>query len=96
MRLLKIEQNNKDTNMFIFFSITHWHSSMNGERACYIIRKIIFNACICLNHSHNVNIKKVKSQDEKPKYQSFTLGPPFYKQMAVVHGIFDETLVDYI
>ena len=44
----------------------------------------------------DVNITKVKSLDEKPKDQSFTLGPPFYKQMGVFHGIFDETLVDYI
>ena len=39
----------------------------------------------------DVNITKVKSQDEKPKDQSFTLGPPFYKQMGIFHGIFDET-----
>ena len=39
---------------------------------------------------------KVKSQDEKPKDDSFTLGPSFYKQMGVFRGIFDETMVDYI
>ena len=43
-----------------------------------------------------VNIPKIKSQDEKPKDQVFTLGPPFYKQMGIFHGIFYETLVDYI
>ena len=44
----------------------------------------------------NVSINKVKIQDEKPKDQSFTLGPPFYKQIGVFHRIFDETLIDYI
>ena len=44
----------------------------------------------------DANITKVKSQDEKPKDQSFTFGPPFYKQMVVFYGIFDETLVEYI
>ena len=34
----------------------------------------------------DVNTTKVKSQDEKPKYQSFTLGLTFYKQMGVFHG----------
>ena len=43
-----------------------------------------------------VNIPKIKNQDEKPKDQIFTLGPPFYKQMGIFHGIFYETLVDYI
>ena len=43
-----------------------------------------------------VNITKVKSQEEKPKDQSFTLWPAFYKQMGVFYEIFGETLVDYI
>ena len=44
----------------------------------------------------DVNRTKVKSEDEKTNDQSITLVTPFYKQMEVFHGIFDETLVDYI
>ena len=44
----------------------------------------------------DVNRTKVKSEDEKTNDQSITLVTPFYKQMEGFHGIFDETLVDYI
>ena len=44
----------------------------------------------------HVDITKVKSQDEKPKHQTFTLGHTFYEKMGIFNGIFGESLVDYV
>ena len=56
----------------------------------------IWNRWIWTRIDYHPCITNLKSQNEKPKDQSFTLGPPFYKKMVAFHGIFDETLVDYI
>ena len=42
---------------------------MNRETVCQIIRRNIFNVEICV--SHDVNINKVKTDNEKPRAQRY-------------------------
>ena len=51
-----------------------------------LTEKLFFMHTFVQTTADDVNTTKVKSQDEKPKYQSFTLGLTFYKQMGVFHG----------
>ena len=57
--------------------------------------KLFLMHAFVLTTVDDIHIMKVKTQDEKPKYQSVTLGSPFYKQIWVLHRIFDETLLDH-
>ena len=55
------------TKSSVFFS--HSRTFMNSARVCWIIKRTVFNVCVCLNHSWRYEHNQFKRCDEKPRHQ---------------------------
>ena len=58
--------NNRTNDQFTSVIVLHF---MNSARVCWIIRRTVFNACICLNHSWRYKHNQFEKRDEKPRHQ---------------------------
>ena len=43
---------------------------MNSARVCWIIRRTVFNLCVCLNHSWRYKHNQFQRRDEKPRLEA--------------------------
>ena len=56
--------NNRTYHTSTSATVVHF---MNSARACWIIRRTVFNVYICLNHGWRYEQNQFERRDEKPK-----------------------------
>ena len=58
--------NNQTNHQFTSVIVLNF---MNSARVCWIIRRTIFNVCVCLNHSCRYKHNQFERRDEIPRHQ---------------------------
>ena len=43
---------------------------MNSPRVCWIIKRTVFNMCVCINYSWRYEYNQLERRDKKPRHQS--------------------------
>ena len=56
--------NNQTNHQFTSVIVVHF-----SARACWIIRRTVFNVYVCLNHSWRYEHNQFERRDEKPRHQ---------------------------
>ena len=56
--------NNRTNHQFISVIVVHF-----SARMCWIIRRIVFNVYVCLNHSGRYEHNQSERRDEKPRHR---------------------------
>ena len=54
--------NNRTYHQFTSVIVVHF---MNSTRVCWIIKRTVFNVCVCLNHSWRYEDNQFQRRDEK-------------------------------